>query len=371
MAYEIRYTRLANSTKISDRYITVQVKNSTDPEKLKMGTIFALIEITNPWYPNSQIGQSIINVLTQEYYKQDNEDLLTNFENALKKVNQNLARITQEGESDWIGNINAILALVCDNEIHLTRTGKAEAFLFRDNKVNKITDGSVQITENPLKTFFDIVSGEINKKDKILITSPALLDYLSQKEIQDVISNNSPYESMVTISQFLRQEKARHINSVLLEINSKSDSENHVLDNKDVVYLDQVSNINLISTSAKKYMSQVGPTAENFSKSVTDSYEKVKHFFIKEVNPRTKSAWEKTKKISSDGYTHLKTKTAPQVKSMIQPISDKVKTNIKNYVFKPKIEEVPSNGILDENAEPYSVNYYESNKNKSKINMDK
>ena len=141
MTYDNLYTRLANSQRLTDRYLTIQVKNPSDPEKAKLGRIFTLVEITNPWFPNSQIGQNIINTLSQEYYKQEDDDILISFENSLKKVNQNLTRITQEGETNWIGNLNAALIIISENQIHIAKTGKAEVFLFRDGKIKKIIYG--------------------------------------------------------------------------------------------------------------------------------------------------------------------------------------------------------------------------------------
>lgn len=362
MAYEISFTRLTNSVRLTDRYLTVQVQKSTDPEKSSMGTIFALIEITNPWSFNSQIGQNIINTLTQEYFKQDNKDALINFENALKKVNLNLSRITQEGETNWIGNLNAILAVIADDEIHLTQTGKADSFLFRDGHINPVATSTVLKEDmNPIKTFIDITSGKLNNNDKILIASSAMLDYLSKKELQDIITANNSYESSKTIAQFFKKENARHINSISIEANSKADRENMTLENqRDVVYLDQVNNLSMLSARGKDYTKKMAPIFESSKQSMSEAWEKLKSFFQKEVSPRVKESWKKTKEASKKGYNHLSTKTAPELKKKISPVSDKIKADIKKHSqtimdkFQKK-EDVKN----EEPSKPYSVHYYE------------
>jgi len=363
MSYDNLYTRLANSQRLTDRYLTIQVKNPSDPEKAKLGRIFALVEITNPWFPNSQIGQNIINTLSQEYYKQFDNDNVQNFENSLKKVNQNLMRITQEGETNWVGNLNAVLVIISENEIHLAKTGKAEVFLFREGKIKKITEPQASDSEpNPIKTFIDITSGELVENDKLLITSPALLDYLSQKELESIIFNHNPYEGVENIAQFLKKEKARHINACLIEIVSKTDMENKELQIQDVVYLDQVSNLNVVLNSTKNYSAKIGPFLQNTSESIRNSFDKVKHFFHKEVNPRAKAGWQKTKELSKKGYDHLSTKTAPQIKKAISPISAKISDGIKKTFSKKTATEPPAIPASQKTAlEQYSVNYYEQN----------
>jgi len=369
MSYEIRYTRLANSVRLTDRYLTVQVKNPSESEKSQMGSLFLLVEITNPWFPNSQIGQNIINTLSQEYYKQIDENSLTNFEQALKKVNQNLSKIAQNGETNWMGNLNAILMLSANDEIHLAKSGKGEAFLLRDSKIRKITEGTEREMEpNPLKTFTDIISGELGKRDKILITSPALLDYLSQKEIQDILTGNTPYENAETIAQFLKKEKVRHINLVITEALSKQDMENEQLDRREVVYLDQVSGFSVFVNSTKKYSSKIGPFLENISNSLTDFFSRSKHYFQKEISPRAKSSWEKTKEISQKSYQHFATKTAPKIKNKLSPLSDKLKENIKKQAsaISSQFNQKPTPVSLAESKSPYSVHYYEGDKSKDK-----
>jgi serine/threonine protein phosphatase PrpC/type II secretory pathway pseudopilin PulG len=361
MAYEISFTRLTNSVRLTDRYLTVQVQKSTDPEKSSMGTIFALIEITNPWSFNSQIGQNIINTLIQEYYKQNDKDALSNFENALKKVNLNLSRITQEGETNWIGNLNAILAVVADDEIHLTQAGKAESFLFRDGHINPIATSTVSKEDNPIKTFIDITSGKLNSNDKILLASSAMLDYLSKKELQDIITINNPYESSKAIAQFFKKENARHINSILIEATSKAERENTTLENqKDVVYLDQVNNLSMLSAKSKDYTKKMAPIFATSKKSMVDAWKKLRAYFEKEISPRVKDGWKKTKEASKKSYDHLSTKTAPELKKRIAPVSDKIKADLKKHsqtiIDKlQKKEEIEA----EEPKKPYSVHYYE------------
>ncbi|MCL5795456.1 MAG: hypothetical protein M1338_03800, partial [Patescibacteria group bacterium] len=230
MDYLIDYTRITNSGRLSDKFLTVQVRRFQE-EKIDKGVIFALVEITKPWFPNSQIGQKIINALSREYLKSANTSDLVNFELALKKVNKTLAQITQSGETDWIGNINAVLAVICDKSMHIAQTGKGEAFLVRDGKVVHITEGAKnELKPHPLNTFGDIMSGALKHGDKLMFTSPEILNYVSQEKIRQILANHPPFDAASQIGKIIKNNKIKDINAVILEIVSKDEMSNRTTD---------------------------------------------------------------------------------------------------------------------------------------------
>src|SRR3990167_3393076 len=138
MAYEIQFARVTNSGKLSDRFLTCKHITADDLAKFPMGQVFSLIEIISPWFPTAQVGQTIINNFSKYYYEGGSTSDLVNLENSLKKVNEDLAQITQNGETDWIGNLNGILAVIAGNNFHLSPTGKVEGYIFRDGKINHL-----------------------------------------------------------------------------------------------------------------------------------------------------------------------------------------------------------------------------------------
>lgn len=241
MGQVINYTRLTTSDKLDDRFLTCQVYEPVDPEQVKSGIIFSQIEILNPWFPTSQIGQTVINTLIREYYRGNDTSDLVNFENAVKKVNEALAQIAQNGETDWIGKFSGILALVNKDEIHIAQTGQSQAYLFRGSKANHITEGlGSSEPPHPLKTFTNLTSGNLQEGDKIIIGNSTLFAVYSPGELKIPISSYRPTLSAIEIARGLKRHGAKNGNAIIIELTTKDELANIPPEQKlDTIYLDK------------------------------------------------------------------------------------------------------------------------------------
>ncbi|MBI3260934.1 hypothetical protein HYZ64_00995, partial [Candidatus Berkelbacteria bacterium] len=230
------YTKAVISQKLEDRFLTTQVIEPDEADS-ELGTLFALVEITRPWYPNAQIGQTIINTLKREYYRGKSTSDLENFEQALKKVNETLARITETGETDWIGHLSSVIALRVDKQIHLSSAGNARGYLLRRGKLAEVTEPSVRAEEpHPLATFSSIVSGEITMNDIVLLTSPALIEEFDKNTLKDLLADESSYQAATNIVKRLPKDRRRSVNFLVLGESPKSDERY-----PSVVYLDEAA----------------------------------------------------------------------------------------------------------------------------------
>ncbi|KKQ74498.1 MAG: hypothetical protein US94_C0003G0016 [Berkelbacteria bacterium GW2011_GWB1_38_5] len=244
MAYEIQFARVTNSGKLSDRFLTCKHITADDLAKFPMGQVFSLIEIISPWFPTAQVGQTIINNFSKYYYEGGSTSDLVNLENSLKKVNEDLAQITQNGETDWIGNLNGILAVIAGNNFHLSPTGKVEGYIFRDGKINHLTYGLQDSGEpHPLKTFSNVVSGELKSHDKILLTTKELFNHLSLESVRQIISINNPSMAAQQISKLLRKNKIRNVNIIIINLLTKEEVSNEQAfgEMENVYYLDKTT----------------------------------------------------------------------------------------------------------------------------------
>lgn len=241
MSYEIQFAKIVNSGKLPDRFLNSQRHLAPDFNKKSMGEVLTLVEMLSPWFPTAQVGQTIINNFVKYYYQGGSTSDLVNFETSLKRINEDLASITQNGETEWIGNLNALLAVIVGNNLHLGTAGQVEAFIFRDGKVNHLTEnlnGSAE--SHPLKTFSNIISGELKPRDKIVIANKGIFGHISLDLLRQIISLNPPSTAGFQIAKLLRRGKIRNINVMIVELGSKEDQSSQIInEQEEVFYLDK------------------------------------------------------------------------------------------------------------------------------------
>lgn len=250
MGQIINYTRLTTSDRLDDRFLTCQVYEPADLEQARSGVIFSQIEILNPWFPTSQIGQTVINTVIREYYRGNDSSDLVNFERAIKKVNEALAQIAQNGETEWIGKFSGIIALINKDEIHIAQTGKSQAYLYRGDKVNHVT-GGLETSEppHPLKTFTNLTSGNIQEGDKIVIGNAAIFSAFSPRELTIPVISYRPAACALEIARALKRRGAQNGNAIFIELTTKEQLANIPPEQKiDTVYIDK-SGFDLLSTA--------------------------------------------------------------------------------------------------------------------------
>ncbi len=242
MKYEIQFARVTCYGKLQDRFLTCQHLKSPELTKQSMGDIFSLIEILSPWFPTAQIGQLIINNFSKFYYQGGSTSDLVNFEEALKKVNESLAEVTQNGETEWIGKLNGILAVMVEGNLHLALTGRAEGYLFREGKLNHLTaDLNSDAEIHPLKTFSNVISGELKTHDKLLFANKDLLEHISIESIQQIITLNNASLAASQIVKLLRKARTKKVNLIILDLYSKEEISNENISQnlEEVYYLDK------------------------------------------------------------------------------------------------------------------------------------
>lgn len=219
----MRYCRLTPSEKLPDRFLFSGVLKNPDDTVI----VSYIIEVTKPWFPTSRVAPVIINELKSNLGRLSGaSDNLTSFEETLKDVNEALFDLSEQGEIEWIGNLNSLIMLLKNNEIHLAQTGSLPGYLFRKQKINQITEGlSMDKESHPLKTFSSIISGQIEVNDKILLANHELFNVLSLDMLRQIIANNSPYQASLSILRSLRKHNVPTVSSLILDFSADAKAE--------------------------------------------------------------------------------------------------------------------------------------------------
>ncbi|MEK7447622.1 MAG: PP2C family serine/threonine-protein phosphatase [Patescibacteria group bacterium] len=190
---------LKNSSNISTTY----EHQPKDPDERRHGILFGVIDINGSPKNSQDLIELIIDTFHGEYYQDLNKDPLESFENALSKINEELGEYTNGGQTYWMGKLNAILAVYADNTIHITQTGKSEAYLYRSGKESHITEDMSGDSVNPLRTFVNITSGDLVEGDKISVLSSGILASCSPEEVAKYVGKYHPKVAISHIADLI------------------------------------------------------------------------------------------------------------------------------------------------------------------------
>lgn len=284
---------LSENRKFNDTGISIAYEHQPkDPEERKHGLIFAVIEIVGPLSSAEEIAELIIDTLHNEFYKDIDRDSLESFEASLSKINEELANITEQGKINWLGKLNAILAVLADDTLHLTQSGNVEAILYRNDKSNTISQELAGDAINPLRTFINIASGDLLDGDRIGIFSPGVFYHLSREETQKYVTGFHPSISSNHLAKLLEENNsARRCSAIIIEMITPEALANDTIgeDKEEEVWIsDSRGNLEAITKSAS-------PIALKMAKSSMGILGKIFVFVAEVIAPFLVSQFEKAK----------------------------------------------------------------------------
>lgn len=159
-----------------------------EPENIfqeNLGIIVGIFEVTDRTEDSSYIVNYLISVIRKEYFSTPKRGSVESFEAALHKVNLALSKLAEHGNVGWIGKLNGACAVIEKNNLHFSQTGTADIFLLRAGSFSNISESDeTSENQNPLKTFQDVVSGRMEKDDKIILTTQSIFEIFSPDEIK-------------------------------------------------------------------------------------------------------------------------------------------------------------------------------------------
>uniref|UniRef100_A0A7C4LZB9 PPM-type phosphatase domain-containing protein n=1 Tax=candidate division CPR3 bacterium TaxID=2268181 RepID=A0A7C4LZB9_UNCC3 len=288
--------KILSRQKNPDRHTLVSIFKPESPEAKKHGVIYMVLEILSSDPTMGRIAKLIEKILIEEYYKNIG-DGLGSFESSLKVINEKLSELADEGEIGWIGKINAVIAIFEDDILHITQAGTTEAYMIRDEKIIHITENLSSHAEkqNPLKTFINIVSGNLKLKDKIIISTSEFFYHFSLDDTRRICSRFSPAIAAAYIVKMLRREEIESINTLILEFDEKEKDFN----------IEDIGK-KIISTSEQKIVEgykNIAPFWKKFlrfsEKGIKSYFEKSKDIYDNKIAPSfNKFTKEASKKVN-------------------------------------------------------------------------
>lgn len=143
---------------------------SADEERL--GFLFAAAETEDRGGIGKPLLDSVMTAIQREYYRQPERSPSTSFEMALHQANLLLYDTQQSGVRDWMGHFHVAVGVLAGSHLHISVAGAGAVLLARKTHVTNISQGisHFPITD-PLKTFAQVASGEVEPRDALFFTS--------------------------------------------------------------------------------------------------------------------------------------------------------------------------------------------------------
>lgn len=204
---------------------------SAEEEQL-VGRLFVLMEIDQSKNDDFALADFIVKDIYHHYYENEQfflRDKIANlkidyiFEAALTKLNRGIAEFLETKKMNFRpGGLSIVIGVLHKNRLLFTETGTSKAFLLYQPKVktgqrlseynlmdiSEKTEDPTQEISNTNKLFANVINGSIPTGGYFLFANEAVLEYLSKKQLTEIITTLPPTSAVEQMKIILEQTKA-------------------------------------------------------------------------------------------------------------------------------------------------------------------
>ena len=195
MAYKIAYLNIHDphhSKKTGE--ILIQPASEQNESDL-----FVLTEIDSNNQEDNQFIEELLRSALLEYQSNEpfnGEKLL---EVILQKLNVEIPIIMPK-KKNWLESMHCFVGVYYKDNLYFSTFGKVKIYLIKDALIKKISN---KAPEEEKEVFAYTLSGEVKEKDKLLITTESLTNYISLDKVKKIISTLPPKSSIAHFNNIL------------------------------------------------------------------------------------------------------------------------------------------------------------------------
>ncbi len=239
-----------------------------------LGNLLGILEIKDEEEDSAYIVNFLSSVARKEYFINYRRTATESFESALNKINLALSKIAKEGNTHWIGKLDAVICALENNSIHFSVSGKAKILLLRDGVLSDISQGlSPEPNEiSPLKTFLNISEGKIKNQDKFILAGEELFYLFSFSDLEKKSKRMSTEE----FSQMIKTAFKNKLDigaALIIDIQEKIEKPKPVQKSSKQVKLSSIGKFNAFASNTfeKNYFSQKNSDATIIKSATKDN----------------------------------------------------------------------------------------------------
>ncbi len=145
-----------------------------------LGTLFGTFIVTDHHEDSGYIVNCLAAAAKKEYFINSRRSVEESFESTLHKINLTLGKLVRDGHINWMGKFHGSIMAIQNRNTYFSVTGEATILLLRNNVLSAISEGlsDKEASVHPLKTFTDISEGLLLTGDKLILSTPELLELL-------------------------------------------------------------------------------------------------------------------------------------------------------------------------------------------------
>ncbi len=200
------------------------VAHPSPSEEAALGKLFMVISIDSSDRLNHEIISSLQEQIKHAYYQSTEAKFSLAFEQALHHTNQHLHRLVIEGVDGWIERLHCLIGVIVNGQLMMAHAGSMMAYVLRRNRMHDILGG--QLTPiNPLKIFSNVLEGQLEDQDQLLVCTPSVLDYFSLEKLRRTMSEHTPAESVRQLeSSLLGSEQHIALAALFIQAEGQADT---------------------------------------------------------------------------------------------------------------------------------------------------
>ncbi len=181
-----------NARELSEVYISEQTNG---------GQLFVMLELPKVKIDQQPQIDEIIRTAANQFGQYQGDNPEANLEQILQRLNQLLPEIIPPKINHWLNTLDLVIGIIHGNGVYLASLGSMQGLLIHHNQITPILEKTEKI--NLLKIFSDIVSGELDQEDALIVSTNALFDYISQEKIRQIIKRYTPQAAVQEIKSLL------------------------------------------------------------------------------------------------------------------------------------------------------------------------
>ena len=182
-----------------------------------LGTLFIVGEISNAFSKDKVILNQLADEIKEEFY-QSGQQADEQFKKALRRANKFLANLANQGNINWLGNLNFAVLNINDFNLQFSKTGNIKILLQRGREFLDISE-NLEFQHLPfssLEKFSTTAIGRLSLNDRLYILTSQVADLFSNEDLLSEFLEISELK-FKTIKGIIKQrEEFKRISGIFL-----------------------------------------------------------------------------------------------------------------------------------------------------------